>query len=323
MAGGMRVLVTGATGFVGKTLCATLAEQGYRVRAALRAEQPVPTCVSETTVVGDIGASTVWDAALDGVDAIVHLAARAHVLNDSSENADLYLEANARGTGRLAEAAAKEGIQRFVFLSSIKVNGEDSSHGAYTALDQPRPGDAYGTSKWLAEKSLAEVTRTTGMKVAVVRSPLVYGPGVRANFLRLMRWVDGRWPLPLGAIANRRSIVSVWNLCSLLAELLENSSAAGTWMVSDGDDLSTPELIRRIGRSMGRHVRLLSVPVGLLRTVGRLAGRDAEMARLCGSLVVDISQTRLMLGWSPPVPTDEALARTVEWYRSQERFSGI
>jgi nucleoside-diphosphate-sugar epimerase len=310
-----RVLVTGATGFVGQTLCNVLARSGYVVRAALRSDRSIPDGVSEKSVVGDIGAATDWQAALRGVEVVVHLAARAHVIHDSPINSDLYVETNARGTERLAIASAHAGVRRFEYLSSIKVNGEETTDHAFSSHDEPRPRDDYGTSKWLAEKHVMEIAAKTGMEAVVVRPPLVYGPGVRANFLRLLRWADRQWPLPLGAIKNSRSLVSVWNLCDLLVLLLKHPSApARTWMVSDGEDLSTPELVQRIALAMGRRARLWPVPEHMLRFVGALTGRKAEIGRLCGSLTVTIEETRRELGWSPPTNVDDALARTVYWY---------
>jgi nucleoside-diphosphate-sugar epimerase len=318
-----RVLVTGATGFVGHTLCYMLAQSGYRVRAALRSDRTVAPGVPEGVVVGEIGAATDWAAALTDVDCVVHVAARAHVLYDSRTNSDLYIETNAHGTRCLASAAAGAGVGRFVYLSSAKVNGEETINRPYTAFDKPRPCDAYGTSKWLGEQSVREIASRTGLEAAIVRSPLVYGPGVRANFLRMMRWVDSQWPLPLGAITNRRSLVSIWNLCDLLVHLLSSPVAPGrTWMVSDGEDLSTPELIRRIARAMHRRVRLLYVPVGLLHVLGGLAGRKPEIHRLSSSLELDITQTRDELGWLPPLSVDEAMARTVSWYLTEYRSHG-
>lgn len=312
-----RVLVTGATGFVGSTLCELLVQAGYQVRAALRTDRLVSGAIAEKVVIGDIAAPSGLAEALDGVDMLIHTAARAHVMNDSPANAELYTQVNARGTLHLAEAAAQAGVRRFVFLSSVKVNGEEGGR-AYAPDDQPRPRDAYGMSKWSGEKHLLEVAARTSMEVAIVRPPLVYGPGVGANFLRLMRWVDSGWPLPLGSIRNSRSLVSVWNLCGLLIDLLKNpTSSAGTWMVSDAEDLSTPELIRRIGRAMNRRVRLVPVPAGVLLSCGRLIGRQAEIARLCGSLVVDVTRTRVQLGWSPAITVDESLARTASWYRAK------
>jgi UDP-N-acetyl-alpha-D-quinovosamine dehydrogenase len=310
-----RVLVTGGTGFVGRMLCGVLAQSDYVVRAALRGDRAWPDFISEKTLVGDITSTTDWSSALDGVDAVIHAAARVHVLHDTAASEDLYAEVNERGTMRLASAAAQAGVRRFIFLSSVKVNGEETTGRAYSATNEPHPCDAYGRSKWRGEKCLQEIGATTSMEAVIVRPPLVYGPGVKANFLRLLRWVDKERPLPLGAIDNSRSLVSVWNLCDLLAHLLKHSAAPGrTWMVSDGEDVSTPDLIRRIAHAMGRRARLLRVPASLLRLLGGLAGQGAEVARLCSSLQVDLTRTREELGWSPPVTVDEALARTVEWY---------
>ena len=279
----------------------------------------MPAHVAERVVVGDIGRATLWDDALREVDVVVHLAARAHVLHDTPDNAHLYLEINQHGTAALAQAAARAGVRRFILLSSVKVNGDDSGDGAYGAADAPAPPDAYGVSKMLAEQAVRSVAEESGMEAVIVRPPLVYGPGVRANFLRLMRWVEAGRPLPLGAIVNRRSLVSVWTLADLLTTVLDHPAAAGTWMVSDGEDFSTPELIRQIGVAMNRQVRLLAAPVGLLRLAGALLGRRAEVARLCGSLAVDIAATRQKLGWRPPLSAAEALRRTVGWYLSEER----
>jgi nucleoside-diphosphate-sugar epimerase len=318
-----RVLVTGATGFVGAILCDVLRGRGYTVRAATRVDGALPAFDGEAVVVGDIGANTNWRDALAGVDLIVHTAARAHVLNVAASNSDAYVETNARGTRRLAVCAAESGTRRFVYLSSVKVNGEETTSRPYTPQDLPAPRDSYGTSKWLGEKYLLDVVAQSGMEAAIVRSPLVYGPGVRANFLRLLHWIDRGRPLPFGAVRNRRSLVSVWNLCDLLTQVLTHSLAPGrTWMVSDGDDLSTPELIQRIAAAMNRRVSMPRIPVALMRTCGVMAGRSALINRICGSLTVDITQTRRELGWSPPLSVDEALARTVSWYLSERRLRG-
>ena len=310
-----RVLLTGATGFVGQVLCDVLTQAGYSVRAAMRGEQAPPAAAADGVKGGDIGSSTDWSAALAGVDYIIHAAARAHVLHDDAAAAKLYFETNEHGTRRLAQAAARAGIRRFVYVSSIKVNGEETRAAPYTAADPPRPQDTYGESKWRAEQALQQVADRTAMQAVIVRPPLVYGPRVRANFLRLLSWVERGWPLPLAAVSNRRSLVSVWNLCDLLVRSLEHPRAVSrTWMVSDGEDVSTPELIRRIGRAMGRRTTLIPVPVALLRLGAGLVGYRAEFGRLCGSLAVDISSTRDELGWSPPLALDAGLARTTAWY---------
>lgn len=310
-----RVLLTGATGFVGQVLCDAVSQAGYSVRAATRGEHAPPATAADSVKVGDIGAATDWSAALVGVDWIIHAAARAHVLHDDAAAARLYFETNEQGTRNLAQAAARAGIRRFVYVSSIKVNGEETSAAPYTAADVPHPQDAYGESKWQAEQALQQVAAGTGMQSVIVRPPLVYGPCVRANFLRLMGWVERGWPLPLAAVSNRRSLVSIWNLCDLLVRVLEHPAAPGrTWLVSDGEDVSTPELIRRIGQAMGRRVPLVPVPVPLLKLGADLMGYSAEVARLCGSLAVDIRRTRDELDWSPPMSLDAGLARTTAWY---------
>jgi nucleoside-diphosphate-sugar epimerase len=314
-----RVLVTGATGFVGNVLCDVLSRAGYVVRAAVRSERQVPSTIAETVVVGDIGARTDWSAALDGVSYVVHSAARVHVMHDTPANAELYLDTNARGTATLATAAAKAGVRRLIYLSSIKVNGEETGERSYSAADEPRPLDAYGASKWQAEQELRQVAAGSSLEFGIVRPPLVYGPGVRANFLRLMRWVDKELPLPLGAVRNKRSLVAVWNLCDLLAHLLKAQVANRTWLVSDGQDLSTPELIRGLAQAMNKRARLPSVPVPLLVAAGTLLGKGDEVRRLCGSLTVDTTPTRRDLQWSAPLSVDEALARTVAWYVREGR----
>lgn len=314
-----RVLVTGATGFVGATLCDVLAGAGYRVRMALRSEPARTPAAHEAVVVGNIGSATEWVQALRDVAVVVHAAARAHVLNDSASNDDLYAETNERDTARLAAAAAVAGVQRFVFLSTVKVNGEATDGEPFRASDAPRPQDIYAKSKWAAEQQLSDISAAYGLPVSVLRVPLVYGPRVKANFLRLLRWADSGVPLPLGAIANRRSLVSVWNLSDLVVTLARHPAACGrTWMVSDGEDLSTPELVRRLAASLGRRARLLRVPVSVLHAAGALTGRSAEIERLCESLVVDSSPARKQLGWRPPVAVDEGLRRTAQWYRSEE-----
>jgi nucleoside-diphosphate-sugar epimerase len=315
-----RVLVTGATGFVGSMLCDALTRSGYLVRAALRTDRPVPVAIAEKVIVGDINSSTDWLQALKGVDAVIHTAARAHVLHAARAGANMYRETNECGTQRLAGASAQANVRRFVFLSSIKVNGEETRGRAYSALDEARPQDEYGLSKWRAEQEVAAIAASCSMEAVTVRPPLVYGPGVRANFLRLLQWVDHGWPLPLGAVRNTRSLVNIWNLCDFLLHVLEHPSAPNrTWMVSDGEDLSTTALIRRVGTAMGRRVRLIPVPERLLRLSAGLVGRTGELARLCGSLTVDITQSRVELGWSPRTSVDEALARTVAWYLNEGR----
>jgi nucleoside-diphosphate-sugar epimerase len=311
----MRVLVTGATGFVGCNMCAALAESGYTVRAALR-NADAGGRTNDEVAVGEIDASTDWDAALEGIDSVVHLAARAHVVR-GDKSLDSFVRTNALGTQRLAIEAARRGVRRLVYLSTVKVNGEKTEEQSYSAADEPRPEDAYGVSKWLGEQYLLEVAARTGMQAVIVRSPLVYGPGARANFLRLLQLVDKGLPLPFGAIKNRRSLVNIWNLQDLLVNVLSNDAAPGrTWMVSDDEDLSTPQLIRRLAAALGRTVKLVAIPESVLRFCATTVGARAAIERLCNSLTVDIAATRTELAWSPPISVNEALARTAVWYRA-------
>jgi nucleoside-diphosphate-sugar epimerase len=313
-----RVLVTGAGGFIGQHLRRTLAERGFNSFGAVRSGSSGHG--PHICVVGDMGPSTDWSAALRGVDIVVHAAARAHILRETAADPDAeFMRVNAEGTAALVAAAVAAGVRRFVYLSSIGVLGSDSGDGPFTAASAPRPHNGYSRSK-LAGEIAARSVAAAPLEVVVLRLPLIYGPGVRANFLRLLRWVDKGLPLPLGAVHNRRSLLSIWNLCDLIANILLNPAAPGrTWMVSDGEDVSTPDLIRHIGDAMGRRVRLVPVPVQLLRLVGNMTGRGAVITQLCGSLTLDIAPTRDELRWSPPVSVDESLKRTVAWYLAEGR----
>ncbi|HMM71409.1 MAG TPA: SDR family oxidoreductase [Rhodocyclaceae bacterium] len=318
----MNVLVTGAGGFVGQRLCAHLGRSGWRVRQAHRllprASRLAPG--SAQVQVGEIGLDTDWRHALDGMESVVHLAARVHVTKDASP-APLaeFRRVNVMGTDDLARQSAAAGVRRFVYLSSVKVNGESTQPGrAFTALDAPAPEDPYGISKSEAEKALRRIADKTGMEVVIVRPPLVYGPGVRANFESMMRWLARGVPLPLAAVVNnRRSLVAIDNLVDLIDTCLRHPQAAHrTFLVSDGEDLSTADLLRRLGRAMGRPARLFHVPTGLLELGAALLRQDAACRRLCGSLQVDIAPTREILGWAPPLSVDEGLRRAAEGFRA-------
>ncbi len=317
-----RVLITGATGLVGRTLCPRLAEAGYQLRVILRNDRELPSYIAEKVVVGDIASVTDWGSSLAGVDVVVHAAARAHVLESHTDLRDpdntlrCFTDINVTATERLAQAAAQQGVSRFVYVSSIKVNGEESGESPFDAECTPAPQDEYGKSKLAAELAIRSVATHRGMEFAIVRPPLVYGPGVQANFLRLMQWVDCERLLPLDAVKNQRSLVSVWNLSELILILLRHKSASGkVWLVADDETLSTPELIRKLAAALHRRVRLVSVPIPLIKFAAALAGRQREISRLCGSLTVDCLRTREMLGWRPTVTVDEGLARTAAWYR--------
>jgi len=325
-----RVLVTGANGFIGRHLRRTLSARGFDHRGAVRALRAATAATAATVgddgdvgdggddphtcVVGDLQSSTDWSSALEGVDVVVHLAARAHVMAETAVNPEAeFMRVNAAGTAALVAAAVAAGVRRFVYVSSIGVLGSHSADTPFNAASMPRPHNAYTRSKLAGE--LAARAAAARLEVVILRLPLVYGPGVRANFLRLLRWIDQGRPLPLGAVHNRRSLLNVWNLCDLIVNVVLNPAApGGTWLVSDGEDVSTPELIRLIGAAMGRRVRLLAVPVVWLQWMGRLAGRQALITQLCGTLSLDIARTRDQLRWAPPVSVEEALARTVSWY---------
>lgn len=313
----MKVLVTGANGFVGAALCGSLAARGQAVRRALRRVSPAveeEAWGSPAVSVGDLGPDTNWLAAVSGCEAVVHLAARVHVMNDrAADPLDEFRKVNVQGTLRLARQAAQAGVRRLVFVSSIKVNGEATRPGqAFHADDVAAPQDAYGLSKHEAELGLREIGRQTGMEVVVIRPPLVYGPGVRANFLALARAVKRGIPLPLGAIDNRRSLVSLDNLVDCIATCVSHPAAAHqTFLVSDGEDLSTTDLVRRMARAMGTSARLLPVPASWLEAGAALLGKRDVVRRLCGNLQVDIAKTQALLGWTPPVSVDEGLRRAL------------
>jgi len=313
-----RILVTGATGFVGGALLHRLLGDGRQVRAAVRSETDALPPEVDTAIVGDIGPGTDWRAALAGVGAVVHLAALAHVVHDSSRDAHaLYRATNTLGALRLAEAAAAAGVRRFVFLSSVRVHGERSIGAALTESSPLAAQDPYGQSKAEAERGLAALARAGRLDPVILRPPLVYGPGARGNFARLVRLVARGAPVPLGAVRNRRSLVFVGNLVDAIVRTLDHPAAAKeTFMVSDGEDVSTPELVRRMARALGRPARLVPVPVPLLRLGGTLAGRSDDVARLADDLVVDPSKIRASLGWSPVFTLDEGLRETAAGYRA-------
>lgn len=302
----MRIGVTGATGLVGRALCTHLHGQGHSVVALSRRDPRLPGVSWQHT--GDIDGQTHWANALSGLHAVVHCAAHAHQMGPGADtNPDAYFRINTDGTVALARAAQVAGVRRLVFVSSVKALGEATPIDApWSAHSEPQPMDAYGRSKWAAEQALAAGREQ--LEVVIVRPPLVYGPGVGANFARFMRAVQRGWPLPLGAIENRRAMVGLGNLTDLLALCVTHPQAVGqTFLVSDGQDISTPDWARAIGRAAGRPARLLAVPPTLLRWAGALTGRSESVRRLTDSLCLDIAHTQSTLGWRPPHTIEEGL----------------
>lgn len=317
----MRLLVTGATGFIGNALLTRcVSDSTWQVRGALRRQSAALPSSVEFIVVGDLAFDTDWSRAVIGVDAVVHTAARVHVMHDrTADPLAEFCRVNVAGTINLARQAAAAGVRRFVFISSIKVNGERTLPGRpFRPDDAPAPADPYGVSKSEAEEGLRAVAKESGMEVAIIRPVLVYGPGVKANFLSMMRWLYKGIPLPLGAIHNARSLVALDNLVDLIVTCMNHPRAANqTFLVSDGEDLSTTALLRRAAAALGRPARLIPVPSWMLETACRALGKGDVALRLCGSLQVDMSATRTLLGWSPPLGVDDALRQTARHFLEQ------
>jgi len=336
----MRVLVTGANGFIGQPLSLFLTKHGYQIRSVVRVarghflnkEIRKRKETKDFVAVGSIDSNTDWTNVLQDIDAVIHLAARVHKINDGTVNPlAAFQEVNTTGTEHLARESAKIGVRRFVYLSTVKVNGEETGlmieesgprdkkiKKIFLESDIPNPQDPYAVSKWEAEQILHAISKETGMEIVIVRPPLVYGPGVKANFLRLLQVIDRGIPLPLSSVNNSRSLVSLDNLIDFLITCLKYPAAAGeTFFVSDGDDLSTPELIRKIAQFMNRPCRLLPFPTNMLHFLAKLVDKESVVNRLCDSLQVDISKARNVLGWEPPVSIDEGLKKTVKWYKNR------
>lgn len=319
---GPTVLVTGANGFIGKAVCAELPVRGYRVRGVVRNRLNVAFQSGfECLEMDEVNALTDWSDALKGVDSVVHLAARVHLMRDTAaEPLAEFRRTNVALTMNLARQAAAQGVQRFVFISSIKVNGEVTPVGQpFTAEDVPRPVDPYGISKYEAEQGLLCLAADTGMEVVIIRPVLVYGRGVKANFYSMMKWLQKGIPLPLGALPNRRSFLALGNLVDLIRTCVEHPAAANQiFLATDGEDLSISDLLRRTGAAMGKSARLIPVPVVILRAAARLAGQEAVVQRLCDSLQADISKTRRLLNWRPPINLDIALKETVQHFQKSQ-----
>jgi nucleoside-diphosphate-sugar epimerase len=306
------VLVTGAAGFLGSAVCASLSSQGYLVRPAVR--QHVASDSVEVAV-GDIGPGTDWAAALVNVYGVVHCAARVHVMDErAADSLEAFRRVNTEGTLNLARQAVMAGVKRFVFVSTLKVNGEATLPGhAFCADDMPAPQDSYSVSKHEAEVGLRQLAQVTGLEVVIVRPPLIYGPEVKGNFATLLRVVALGLPLPLGAINNARSLVALENMVDLLVICLKHPAAAGQiFLISDREDVSTTELLVRTARALKKRIILLPVPTSILKLAATLLGKHEVAQRICGSLQVDISKTCDLLDWKPVISLDEGLRRAVQ-----------
>lgn len=317
----LRVVVTGATGFVGSALVDALKNnQNYLPISVVRSTPRNDAANANVFLIPGLSSTTDWSDGLKEAAIVVHAAARVHVMKEVSGNALAeFRKVNVEGTVNLARQAAAAGVKRFVFISSIKVNGEATHSGRpFKADDRPAPSDPYGVSKQEAEEALRAISAETGMQVVIIRPTLIYGPGVKANFRNMMGWLKKGIPLPFGAISNKRSLVSIDNLVSLIVLCMEHPAAAGeTFLVSDGVDLSTTELLARTADALGVKSRLIPVPSSLLVFGAVALGRRSLSQRLCGSLQVDIQKTKSLLGWNPPVSVEEALNRTAKDFLEQ------
>jgi UDP-4-keto-D-QuiNAc 4-reductase len=320
----MKLLVTGANGFIGSALCQAGRSRGISILGAIRSINQVndlPFHV-EPLVVDTLVNLAQHQAILSQVDCIVHLAARAHMMRDSVDDPLAAFRAvNTNATCDLARAASERGVRRFIYISSIKVNGEGQpdcpAQGAktYTELSKPDPKDPYGVSKWEAEQLLAQIAMETGLEIVVLRPPLVYGPQVKANFLQLMRLVKLGIPLPFGQVNNLRSMIFVDNLVNAIFTCVFHPAAVGqTFLVSDGVEISTPALIRHLAAALDRPTCLLPLSTRWLRLIGQMTGKSTAIDRLLGSLTIDISHIHRVLNWHPPFSLEQGLEETAEWY---------
>jgi len=319
----MRVLVTGANGMIGHVLCPALALDGHQVVAAMRRPQSLNPSAPDPAIsvqkITDIGPETSWTALLKGADAVVHLAARVHMLRDPAPDPlAAYRRVNVEGTKRLAEQAVAAGVRRFVFLSSVKVHGKGPQ--PYREQDVPLPEDPYGVSKLEAEEALRKITHNTGVELVILRPPLVYGPGVKGNFRQLLRLCELGLPLPFGNIFNRRCLIGTDNLASAIGRCLTHPKAPGeTFLVSDGEDVSTPDLARAIAKKMKKRIVMAPVPPALLEAMLWLVGKGGMTRRLLGSLTLDSHHIHNILNWYPPHSLDDGLQKTVAWYQNQRK----
>jgi nucleoside-diphosphate-sugar epimerase len=312
----MRVLVTGASGFVGRALCVRLAAGGMEVVGAVR-NKNAQGVAAKLVAVGDIHEKTDWSQALQGVATVIHLAARVHVMKDGAQDPlAAFRRVNTAGTAHLARCAAAGGVRRLVYVSSIKVNGEETRKGKkFSEADPPAPLDPYGVSKWEAEQALYKIADESGMEIVIVRPPLVYGPGVKGNFLQMLGALKRGIPLPFAAVQNRRSLIYVENLADALSVCATHPAAADqTYLVCDGEDVATPDLLRQLAAGMGLGDPLFYCPPGVLRLLAKLVGKSQQIERLLGDLQLDGDRIRAELNWTPPYTLRQGLQTTAQWY---------
>jgi nucleoside-diphosphate-sugar epimerase len=313
------IVVTGASGFVGRALCEELVTRGYQVRAVVRDSSDAIIHGCEMVRIPVISEETNWTHALSGVATVIHLAARVHVMQEKAINPlDEFRRVNVVGTEHLARSAAANGVKRLIFVSSIKVNGEITyDDQKFSETNEPSPQDPYGMSKFEAEQALRIIAEETGLEVVIVRPPLIYGTGVKGNFTQMLKVIAKRIPLPLASVHNRRSLIYIKNLVDALIACTTHPAAAGqTYLISDGEDISTPDLLRRLGGAMGCPPRLFPCPLRLLKLAGHLTGRSSQIERLLGSLQVDSGKIRRELNWNPPYSLQQGLQATAVWYRN-------
>lgn len=314
---GKRILVTGASGFIGTSLCSNLAMSGFCVRGVSRSSSNLNIIYKDMISVGEIDGLTSWDQALCDVDTIVHLAGRAHILKESINfPLDEYIRINVKGTRNLALSAVKHGVKRLVFISSISVNGKfTSSESKFFASDVPNPHNNYSLSKFMAEKELFSVAKNTNLEIVIIRPPLVYGPNVKANFGNMMTWLFKEIPLPFGCIKNKRSLVSIDNLVDLIITCIGHPEAANEiFLVSDGEDISTPDLLNRLISFLGKKSFVFPFNTYLLKIFFIALGKKSLFHQLFSSLQVDISETKKKLNWSPASCVDESLKKTAQFF---------
>ena len=313
----MKVLVTGASGFVGRCLCEHLTKRGHLVTASVRSSETPPIeNINSSIVVGDLGPDTDWTKALENQEVVIHLAARTHVMNETATNPEAkYLRVNVESTKRLILQMLEQDVSRFIFMSSVKVNGEQTTVQPYSESQPSQPEDAYGRTKHQTELL---ILNSPDLKSTIIRSPLVYGPNVKGNFLKLIQLSERGLPLPIGMIKNRRSLIFLENLIDAIIQSLESSAAIGqTYLVSDNADISTPELFRAVANALNKPSRLIPFPVFFLRLAGVLFGKSGTIKRLANSLQIDCNKIHKELGWRPPFSLQQGLDKTVIWYQNQ------